>query len=194
MANKRIKKKMAKANTIQAIHNAQVKLQEIEAEAGINAQNIKAQSGQSSSSGQLNQHKINGRQRTLESLIKQLSNIKTTIDKYEEEMRTKWKKTVGVKREVGKKKYTEGQKNYIRALKIIEKALDKPAADIKAVYGSDDIEELANQYYIAELRNYTQEELVEIEKEFNKTHGYRVRLENATNPFENIDFNTLMPN
>ena len=54
MANKRIKKKMAKTNTIQAIHNAQVKLQEIEAEAGINAQNIKAQSGQSSPSGQLN--------------------------------------------------------------------------------------------------------------------------------------------
>lgn len=194
MANKRIKKKMAKTNTIQAIHNAQVKLQEIEAEAGINAQNIKAQSGQSSPSGQLNQRKINGRQRTLESLIKQLNNIQNTIDKNEEELKTRWKKTVGVKREVGKKKYTEGQKNYIRALKIIEKALDKPAADIKAVYGSDDIEELANQYYIAELRNYTQEELVEIEKEFNKTHGYRVRLENATNPFENIDFNTLMPN
>lgn len=191
MANKRIKKKMAKANTIQAIHNAQVKLQEIEAEAGVKAQNIKAQSGQS---GQLSQNKINGRQRTLESLIKQLNNIQNTIDKNEEELKTRWKKTVGVKKEVGKKKYTEGQKNYIRALKIIEKALDKPAADIKAVYGSDDIEELANQYYIAELRNYTQEELVEIEKEFNKTHGYRVRLENATNPFENIDFNTLMPN
>ena len=194
MANKRTKKKMAKANTIQAIHNAQVKLQEIEAETGVKAQNIKAQSSQSSPSGQLNQRKINGRQRTLESLIKQLNNIQNTVDKNEEELRTRWKKTVGVKREVGKKKYTEGQKNYIRALKVIEKALDKPAADIKAVYGSDDIEELANQYYIAELRNYTQEELVEIEKEFNKTHGYRVRLENATNPFENIDFNTLMPN
>ena len=194
MANKRIKKKMAKANTIQAIHNAQVKLQEIEAETGVRAQNIKAQSGQSSPSGQLNQRKINGRQRTLESLIKQLNNIQNTIDKNEEELKARWKKTVGVKKEVGKKKYTEGQKNYIRALKIIEKALDKPAADIKAVYGSDDIEELANQYYIAELRNYTQEELVEIEKEFNKTHGYRVRLENATNPFADIDFNTLMPN
>ena len=185
---------MAKANTIQAIHNAQVKLQEIEAEAGINAQNIKAQSSQSNPSGQLNQRKIKGRQRTLESLIKQLNNIQNTIDKNEEELKTRWKKTISIEREVGKKKYTEGQKNYIRGLKLIEKVLDKPAADIKAVYGSDDIEELANQYYIAELRNYTQEELVEIEKEFNKTHGYRVRLENATNPFENIDFNTLKPN
>ena len=191
MANKRIKKKMAKANTIQAIHNAQVKLQEIEAETGVKAQNIKAQS---SPSGQLNQRKINGRQRTLESLRKQLSNIKTTIDEYEEERRTRWKKTIDVEKEVGKKKYTEGQKNYIRALKIIEKALNKPAADIKAVYGSDDIEELANQYYLAELKNYTQEELIEIEKEFNKTHGYHVRILGATNPFADIDFNTLMPN
>lgn len=191
MANKRIKKKMAKANTIQAIHNAQVKLQEIEAETGVKAQNIKAQSGQS---GQLIQSKINGKQRTLESLRKQLSNIKTTIDKYEEESRTRWKKTINVDKEVGKKKYTEGQKNYIRGLKIIEKALDKPAADIKAVYGSDDIEELANQYYIAELKNYTQEELVELEREFNKTHGYHVRILGATNPFADIDFNTLMPN
>lgn len=191
MANKRIKKKMAKANTIQAIHNAQVKLQEIEAETGVKAQNIKAQSGQSD---QLIQSKINGKQRTLESLRKQLSNIKTTIDKYEEESRTRWKKTINVDKEVGKKKYTEGQKNYIRGLKIIEKALDKPAADIKAVYGSDDIEELANQYYIAELKNYTQEELVELEREFNKTHGYHVRILGATNPFADIDFNTLMPN
>lgn len=191
MANKRIKKKMAKANTIQAIHNAQVKLQEIEAEAGINAQNIKAQSGQS---GQLSQNKINGKQRTLESLRKQLSNIKTTIDKYEKEIGTRWKKTIDVGKEVGKKKYTEGQKNYIRALKIIEKALNKPAADIQAVYGSDDVEELANQYYLAELKDYTQEELVEIEKEFNKTHGYHVRILGATNPFAGIDFNTLMPN
>lgn len=185
MANKRIKKKMAKANTIQAIHNAQVKLQEIEAEAGINAQNIKAQLGQ---------NKINGKQRTLESLRKQLSNIKTTIDKHEKEMRTRWKKTIDVEKEVGKKKYTEGQKNYIRGLKIIEKALNKPAADIKAVYGSDDIEELATQYYLSELKDYTQEELIEIEKEFNKTHGYHVRILNATNPFADIDFNTLMPN
>ena len=194
MANKRIKKKMAKANTIQAIHNAQVKLQEIEAETGVKAQNIKAQSGQSGQSGQLSQNKINGKQRTLESLRKQLSNIKTTIDKYEEERRTRWKKTVDVEKEVGKKKYTEGQKNYIRGLKIIEKALNKPAADIKAVYGSDDIEELATQYYLSELKDYTQEELIEIEKEFNKTHGYHVRILGATNPFADIDFNTLMPN
>ena len=191
MANKRIKKKMAKANTIQAIHNAQVKLQEIEAETGVKAQNIKAKS---SPSGQLSQNKINGKQRTLESLRKQLSNIKTTIDKYEEERRTRWKKTIDVEKEIGKKKYTEGQKNYIRALKIIEKALNKPAADIKAVYGSDDIEELATQYYLTELKDYTQEELVEIEKEFNKTHGYHVRILGATNPFADIDFNTLMPN
>ena len=182
---------MAKANTIQAIYNAQAKLQEIEAENGIKAQNIKAQSGPS---GQLNWRKINGRQRTLESLIRQLNNIQNTIDKNEEELRTGWKKTVDVKREVGKKKYTEGQKNYIRALKTIEKALNKPAADIKAIYGSDDIEELATQYYLSELKGYTQEELNEIEKEFNKTHGYHIRIMNATNPFAGIDFNTLMPN
>lgn len=105
-----------------------------------------------------------------------------------------WKNTVDVSKEVGKKKYTEGQKNYIRALKIIEGALGRAAADIKAVYGSDDIEELANQYYLPELRSYSQSELNEIESEFNKTHGYHVRLENATNPFADIDFNTLMPN
>lgn len=105
-----------------------------------------------------------------------------------------WKKTVDVSKEVGKKKYTEGQKNYMRALKVIENALDKPAADIKAIYGSDDIEELANQYYLPELSSYSQEELSEIESEFNKTHGYHVRLENATNPFADIDFNTLRPN
>lgn len=185
MANKRIKKKMAKANTIQAIHNAQVKLQEIEAETGVKAQNIRAQSAQ---------NKINGKQRTLESLRKQLSNIKTTIDKHEKEMGTRWKKTINVDKEVGKKKYTEGQKNYIRALKIIEKALNKPAADIKTVYGSDDIEELATQYCLPELRDYTQEELIEVEKEFNKTHGYHVIIQNAINPFAGIDFNTLMPN
>lgn len=191
MANKRIKKKMAKANIIQAIHNAQIKLQEIEAENGVKAQNIKAQS---SPLGQLSQNKINGKQRTLESLRKQLNNIETTIDKYEEERRTRWKKTIDIKKEVGKKKYTEGQKNYLKALKIIENALNKPAADIKAVYGSDDIEELATQYYLTELKDYTQEELVEIEKEFNKTHGYHVRILGATNPFAGIDFNTLMPN
>ena len=105
-----------------------------------------------------------------------------------------WRKAIDVSSEVGKKKYTEGQKNYIRALKVIENALDKPAADIKAVYGSDDIEELANQYYLPELGSYSKKELNEIESEFNKTHGYHVRLKNATNPFAGIDFNTLMPN
>lgn len=73
-------------------------------------------------------------------------------------------------------------------------ALDKPAADIKAIYGSDDINELADQYYLPELGDYTQEALNEIEKEFNKTHGYHIRLQNATNPFAVIDFNTLIPN
>lgn len=194
MANKRIKKKIAKVNTIQAIHNAQIKLQEIEAETGTKAQNIKAKSSQSSSSVKLSQSKINGKQRTLESLRKQLSNIQNTIDKYEQETGTRWKKIINVDKEVGKKKYTEGQKNYIRALKIIEKALNKPAEDIKIEYGSDDIEELATQYYLAELKDYTEEELAEIEKKFNETHGYHVRILNAKNPFADIDFNTLMPN
>ena len=86
MANKRIKKKMAKANTIQAIHNAQVKLQEIEAETGVKAQNIKAQSSQS---GQLSQNRINRKQRTLESLRKQSRNIKKNIDEYKKKKKKK---------------------------------------------------------------------------------------------------------
>lgn len=105
-----------------------------------------------------------------------------------------WKEAIDVSKEVGKKNYTEGQKNYLKALKVIESRISKTAADIKAIYGSDDIEELANQYYIRELNDYTQEELDQIETEFNKTHGYHVRLERATNPFADIDFNTLMPN
>lgn len=103
-------------------------------------------------------------------------------------------KAIDVSKEVGKKNYTEGQKNYIRALKFIEDTIGKAAADLKAVYGSDDIEELAQEYYIRDLDQYSEEELKEIEEEFNKTHGYQVKIKKAVNPFANIDFETLRPN
>ena len=103
-------------------------------------------------------------------------------------------KNIDVSKEVGKKKYTEGQKNYIRALKYIESKISKAAADLTAVYGSDDIEELANQYYVSELGNFSEDELKEIEEEFNKTHGYKIRIKQGSNPFAGIDFDTLMPN
>lgn len=183
MANKRIKKKTVKANIIRAIEIEQIKLQKIEVEAEM--LDIKIQQAQ---------YKIKGKQKTLEKLERQLNNIQLTIDRYEQKIRASWKKSIDITKEVGKKKYTEGQKDYVRALKIIEMALDKPAADIKAIYGSDDINELADQYYLPELGDYTQEDLNEIEKEFNKTHGYHIRLQNATNPFAGIDFNTLIPN
>lgn len=103
-------------------------------------------------------------------------------------------KAIDVSKEVGKKNYTEGQKNYIRALKFIEDTIGKAAADLKAEYGSDDIEELAQEYYIRDLDQYSEEELKEIEEEFNKTHGYQVKIKKAVNPFANIDFETLRPN
>ena len=96
-----------------------------------------------------------------------------------------WKKR---KVDIGKKKYTEGQKNFLRAIDLIEEKLGSVAADLKMKYGSDDIEELANQYYVSELSSYSEEELRGIEKEFNKTHGYRIRLQKAENPFAGIDF------
>lgn len=139
---------------------------------------------------------IQALQKTIEGKKSTLSQLKASLASLNliEAKMGDWRNTIDVSKEVGKKKYTEGQKNYIRALKIIEGALGRAPADIKAVYGSDDIEELANQYYLPELRSYSQSELDEIESEFNKTHGYHVRLENATNPFADIDFNTLMPN
>lgn len=99
-------------------------------------------------------------------------------------------KNLDINKEIGKKKYTEGQKNYVRAIKTIENRLGKVAADLKMKYGSDDIEELANEYYIRELDEYeySPEELKQIEEDFNKTHGYHIRLENATNPYSGIDF------
>ena len=101
---------------------------------------------------------------------------------------TAWKQSVSVDKEIGKRNYTEGQRNFVRALKVIENAIDKSAEEIKKVYGSDDIEELANQFYVAELEDYSQDELNEIEEEFNKTHGYQIRIKKATNPFAGIDF------
>lgn len=145
---------------------------------------------------QLKEEEIDREIQRLRKIIEQkkstLSELKTALASLSS-ISFDWR-SIDVSKEVGKKKYTEGQKNYIRALKVIESTLKKPAADIKAIYGSDDIEELANQYYIPELSSYSQEELNEIESEFNKTHGYHIRLKNAKNPFADIDFNTLTPN
>lgn len=99
-----------------------------------------------------------------------------------------WKQSIDVKVEVGQKRYTEGQKNFIRALKVIEENLHMAAEQITRLYGSDDIEELAAELYVKELEDYSEEELKEVEREFNKTHGYQVRLKKATNPFSDIDF------
>lgn len=93
-----------------------------------------------------------------------------------------------ISKDVGKKNYTEGQKNYMRAIKTIEDRLGNIAADLKLAYGSDDIIELADQYYISELSDYSEEELRDIEREFSKTHGYKIRIEKAVNPFSGIDF------
>lgn len=103
-------------------------------------------------------------------------------------------KGIDVSQEVGTKKYTTGQKNYIRALKFIENAVGTAASYLKSQYGSDDIEELANQYYVKELSSYSQEELNQIEEEFNKTHGYHIRIKQGSNPFADIDFENLIPN
>lgn len=89
---------------------------------------------------------------------------------------------------VGKKNWTEGQKEFARAFRTIEQTLGPAAADIKMKYGSDDIVELANEFYVADLAGYSEEELEEIEEQFNQTHGYAIRIKQAKNPFENIDF------
>ena len=89
---------------------------------------------------------------------------------------------------VGKKNWTEGQKEFARAIRTIERALGPVAADIKKKYGSDDIVELANEFYVADLAGYSEEDLLEIEEQFNETHGYTIRIKQAKNPFQNIDF------
>lgn len=99
----------------------------------------------------------------------------------------KWRET-DISNVVGKKNWTEGQKEYARAIKTIEQTLGSAAADIKMKYGSDDIVELANEFYVADLAGYSEEELSEIEEEYNKTHGYAIRIQRGSNPFENIDF------
>lgn len=174
--NKRIKKKQARANVIKV---NKIKLQEL---TQLRAEDLKLD------------QEINQLRRQIESKRTTFKTLQSIQSKLSEQIKNlNWKK-IDISKEVGKKKYTEGQKNYLRALKVIENALDKPASDITSVYGSDDIEELANQYFIGDLSEYSKEELEEIEKEFNKTHGYQIRLERAVNPFADIDFNTLMPN
>lgn len=98
-----------------------------------------------------------------------------------------WKST-DVSKKVGKRKWVESQINYARAIEAIEAKLGKVSDYIRMNYGSDDVEELANQYWVAELSDYTPEELRAIEEEFSKTHGFGVRLEKAENPFTKIDF------
>ena len=99
----------------------------------------------------------------------------------------KWR-DIDISNVVGKKNWTEGQKEFARAIKTIEETLGPAAADIKMKYGSDDIVELANEFYVADLAGYSEDELEELEEEFNQTHGYAIRIKQAKNPFENIDF------
>lgn len=132
--------------------------------------------------------KISQKKQTLEEAQKRLQELNQFETVVREGLKTSGWKTIDIKEELGNRKYTEGQKNYMRAIKTIESRLGKVAADLKMKYGSDDIEELANEYYIKELGEYSQEELKQIEEDFNKTHGYHIRLENATNPYSGIDF------
>lgn len=107
---------------------------------------------------------------------------------YAERAKIKWKKEIDVSKEVGKKKYTQGQKDYIKALKLIEEKIGPAASALEYKYGSDDIEELANQYYMGELNGLSPDQIKTIEEDFNKTHGYQVRIEKGSNPFAGIDF------
>lgn len=125
---------------------------------------------------------------TLSELQSSLAAVQEKTTLINQAINQTWKEQINVDKEIGKKKYTEGQRNYAKALKLIEERIGKAAPDIKAVYGSDDIEELADQLYIKDLQGYSQEDLQRIEEEFNQTHGYKIRIEKATNPFEGIDF------
>lgn len=170
MANKRIKKKKEKKR-ISAIKLKKAKLTSAEA---LLKKQLKILESQIKAS----------------SALKDPTKINVKIEKREKVIKVKrdnWKKR-NVDRIVGKKKWTDGQKNFARAIQTIENALGNVAEDIKMKYGSDDIEELANQYYVAELGGYQPEELEEIESEFNKSHGYHIRLQKAKNPFKDIDF------
>lgn len=99
----------------------------------------------------------------------------------------KWRDT-DISDVVGKKNWTEGQKEFASAIRTIEQTLGPAATDIKKKYGSDDIVELANEFYVADLTGYSEEDLLAIEEQFNETHGYAIRIKQAKNPFENIDF------
>lgn len=125
---------------------------------------------------------------TLKELQSSLAAVQEKTTLINQAINQTWKEQINVDKEIGKKKYTEGQRSYAKALKLIEERIGKAAPDIKAIYGSDDIEELANQLYIKDLEGYSQEDLKGIEEEFNSTHGYKIRIEKATNPFEGIDF------
>lgn len=98
-----------------------------------------------------------------------------------------WRK-IDISDVIGKKNWTEGQKEFARAIRTIERALGPVASEIKTKYGSDDIVELANEFYVADLAGYSQEDLLEIEEQFNETHGYAIRIKQAKNPFQDIDF------
>lgn len=128
------------------------------------------------------------RKATLSELQQSLAAIQEKTILINQTINQTWKKQINVDTEIGKKNYTEGQRSYAKALKLIEERIGKAAPDIKAIYGSDDIEELADQLYIKDLQGYNQEDLQKIEEEFNQTHGYKIKIEKATNPFEGIDF------
>lgn len=177
MANLRIKKKQLK------------KLQKIQLEKELKElQSLELELTQVEEEIKKAKKVLKKRKATLSELQQSLAAIEEKTTLINQTIKETWKKKVNIDKEIGEKKYTEGQRSYAKALKLIEERIGKAAPDIKAVYGSDDIEELADQLYIKDLQGYNQEELQKIEEEFNQTHGYKIRIEKATNPFEGIDF------
>lgn len=177
MASARIKKKQLKKLTKGRLGE---KLKELEA---INQESLNLDKEIEKAKKALKKKKT-----TLSELQTSLTTLQEKTALINQAINQTWKEQINVDKEVGKKKYTEGQRNYAKALKLIEERIGKVASDIKAVYASDDIEELANNLYIKELEGYSQEDLQKIEQDFNQTHGYKIRIEKATNPFEGIDF------
>lgn len=177
MASARIKKKQLKKLTKGRLGE---KLRELEA---INQESLDLDKEIEKAKKALKKKKA-----TLSELQTSLTTLQEKTALINQAINQTWKEQINVDKEVGKKKYTEGQRNYAKALKLIEERIGKVAPDIKAVYASDDIEDLANQLYIKDLEGYSQEDLQKIEQDFNQTHGYKIRIEKATNPFEGIDF------
>ena len=86
------------------------------------------------------------------------------------------------------KNYTQGQKDFVREMRIIEAALGDFAEKVKTLYSSDDIEELANQFYVKLDEGLSDEELLDLEAKFRETHSIDLKIKRAKNPFKGIDF------